>query len=124
MAGRNRERKRVGGGWARYQSASAASASFGEALALRGHPCAVYLYHPRHDAAEPKTAATESSVVHKKGFAKRKWPKNTRTPNPRYLIVCEGTKMEPRYFAELLTDPYIRLQRVFMHPTRACRRIV
>ena len=45
-------------------------------------------------------------------------PKNTRAPNPRYLIVCEGTKTEPRYFADLLADLRIHPQSVLIAPNQ------
>lgn len=39
-----------------------------------------------------------------------------RARNLRYLIVCEGTKTEPHYFAELLNDLRIRPQSVRIAP--------
>jgi RloB-like protein len=41
---------------------------------------------------------------------------HTRARNLRYLIVCEGTKTEPHYFAELLNDLRIRAQSVRIAP--------
>jgi hypothetical protein len=42
--------------------------------------------------------------------------KHTRSRNLRYLIVCEGAKTEPHYFAELLNDLRIRPQSVRIAP--------
>lgn len=42
--------------------------------------------------------------------------KYERARNKRYLIVCEGTKTEPQYFAELLVDLGIRPQVVRIAP--------
>jgi hypothetical protein len=42
--------------------------------------------------------------------------KRERARNKRYLIVCEGTKTEPHYFLELLTDLNIRPQVVRIAP--------
>jgi phosphoglycolate phosphatase-like HAD superfamily hydrolase len=42
--------------------------------------------------------------------------RHERALNKRYLIVCEGTKTEPHYFAELLEDLCIRPQVVRIAP--------
>lgn len=42
--------------------------------------------------------------------------RHERARNKRYLIVCEGTKTEPNYFAELLEDLSIRPQVVRIAP--------
>ena len=42
--------------------------------------------------------------------------RHERAQNKRYLIVCEGTKTEPNYFAELLEDLSIRQQVVRIAP--------
>ncbi|NLY65622.1 MAG: RloB domain-containing protein [Alcaligenaceae bacterium] len=57
-------------------------------------------------------------------FHKRKARKNSelkrqkreRAQNTRYLIVCEGTKTEPRYLREFLDDLKIRPQLVHIMP--------
>jgi len=42
--------------------------------------------------------------------------KTERSKSPRYLIVCEGTKTEPQYLAEILSDKRIPSQRVKVAP--------